>query len=500
MKSYDLVIVGSGSGLVVLETALAQGLRCAMIERSKFGGTCLTKGCIPSKMLVHPADLIRETQEAWRIGLPYTQPEPDWGRISDRMWRRIDYNERIEQNLDQTPGLDLYKGTGEFTGPRTMVVRYADGTQPEELTAERFVVAVGARSFVPPIQGLEEAGYITSESFFGPRFPKKPWRSLIIVGGGAIGAEFAHIFSAFGTKVTLLEMRPHILPTEEEEISVFVEKQFKRNGIDVYTNTAVISADADGDGKRVVIEDRETGTRKTISAEEIFIASGVRSNGDSLRLDLAGVETDDRGWIVTNEYLETSQPHIFAIGDINGKYQFRHTANHEAGILEHNLFTNGERKRMRYDAVPWAVFTWPQVGHVGLTEREAREKGFKIGIARNRYSDIAGGMAMGYSAKSEDNGFVKIILSRDMRVLGVHIVGPYAAMLVQPFVYLIHSGCSCANLEAIQEVAASSELRQQIREACLRTGGLQPLMDSMVIHPSMNELAAWALEEIEWDT
>ncbi len=318
------------------------------------------------------------------------------------------------------------------------------------------------------------------------------------MGGGAIGAEFAHIFSAFGTKVTLLEMRPHILPTEEEEISVFVEKQFRRNGIDLYTNTAAISASAEGGLKTVTIEDRETHARQTVSAEEIFVASGVRSNGDRMRLDLAGVETDGRGWIVTNEYLETSQPHIFAIGDINGKYQFRHKANHEAGILSHNLFEDGERKKIVYDAVPWAIFTWPQVGHVGMTEKEAKEKGLSIGIARNRYSDIAGGMALGYSSDSEDNGFVKIILSREMKILGVHIVGPYASMLVQPFVYLIHAGCPCAALHAAREATASTELRQRIREACLQTGGLQPIADSMVIHPSMNELAAWALEEIEW--
>ncbi|HML45990.1 MAG TPA: FAD-dependent oxidoreductase, partial [Clostridia bacterium] len=152
MNTYDLIIVGSGSGLMVLETALSTGLRCAMIEQSKFGGTCLTKGCIPSKMLVHPADLIRETQEAGRIGLPYAQPEPDWAKVAGRMWHQIRYSEKIERNLSQAQGLDVYKGTGEFTGPHTMIVRYTDGTQSEELTAERIVIAVGARSFVPSIQ------------------------------------------------------------------------------------------------------------------------------------------------------------------------------------------------------------------------------------------------------------------------------------------------------------------------------------------------------------
>jgi dihydrolipoamide dehydrogenase len=493
MKKYNLVVVGSGAGLMVLEAALQQGLKCAIVEKSKFGGTCLTKGCIPSKMLVYPADLIREAQEASRIGLTFQPPEADWAKVSERMWGQIGHSEGIKKSLKKVPDLDVYEGTAEFTGEKRMRVVYEGGAASEEFASDGFILAAGARSFVPPVEGLEQAGYVTSESFFGDKFPEKPWKSLILVGGGAIGAEFAHISSAFGAKVTLVEMQGRILPLEEEEISDFVRARFEENGIAVRTGFKAVAAARDGEMKTLTIEDA-SGAREVLSAEEIFIASGVRSNADLLKVGLAGVAIDSRGWITTNEYLETNQKGIFALGDINGKFQFRHKANYEAGVLIGNLF-GGERKAVSYNAVPWAVFTWPQVAHVGLTEREAREKGLEIGVARNHCSSVAAGIAMGFTAGAEDDGFAKIILTRDMRILGAHVAGPYAAMLVQPFVYLINAGCPCQALSA--SVPASA--RRKLNAECPELGSVLPVADSMVIHPSMNELAAWAIDNVEWD-
>jgi len=495
MKKYDLAIIGSGSGLMVMEAALNLGLTCAIVEKSKFGGTCLTKGCIPSKMLVYPADLMREAQEAGRIGLTFQPPDTDWGRVAHRMWKQIGNSDTIRESLLATNGLAVYQGTGSFTGEHTMQVMYDDGTPAEEFEADRFIIAAGARSFVPPVPRLSEAGYITSETFFGERFPDKPWKSLILIGGGAIGAEFAHIFSAFGTKVTLIEMKPHILSTEEEEISLFVEKQFKNNNIDMLTYTKILSVSSNSIEKSMSVQDMATGQLKTITAEEIFVASGVRSNGDLLQLDMAGVQTDSRGYIVTDEYLQTSQSHIWAIGDINGTYQFRHKANYEAGILMNNLFGRGEKKQASYDATPWAIFTWPQVGHVGLTEQQAKDKGLKVWVGRNFYSDIAGGIAMGYARNGEDNGFVKIIAGEDQKIIGVHVVGPYAAVLVQPFVYLMNAGYQC---ECVLGGKNKKGRRGALRSVCPQIGTFLPIEDSMVIHPSMSELCAWALEDIDW--
>lgn len=496
METFDLAIVGSGSGLMVMEAALNAGLRCALVERSKFGGTCLTRGCIPSKMLVYPADLIREAADAKRVGLAFAPPETDWGRVGQRMWRQIGHSESIRENLLKTDGLRVYEGTGEFAGPHAMRVTYEDGRPAETFLADRFVIAAGARSFVPQVNGLEAAGYVTSETFFGEKFPPKPWESLAIIGGGAIGAEFAHIFSSFGTRVTVVEMKPRILPTEEEEISLFVEKQFRNNGIGVLTGARLISAEKTGGGKAVTVENVSAGERRAITAQEIFVASGVRSNGDWLHLDRAGIETDAKGYVVTDEYLQTSQSHIWAIGDINGKYQFRHKANYEAGILTHNLFGRGEKKKASYDATPWAVFTWPQVGHVGLTERQAKEKGLRVWVGRNYYADIAGGIAMGYSRHRPDNGFVKIVAGEDRKIIGVHVAGPYAAVLVQPFVYLMNAGYQCECV--LEEKGARPGRAGIVRSVCPQIGTFLPVEDSMVIHPSMSELCAWALEDIDW--
>ncbi len=490
MKTFDIIVIGSGAGLMVLEAALANGMSCAIIEKSKFGGTCLTKGCIPSKMLVYPADLIREAEKSGRVGLSFTKPIIDWAKISERMWNQINYSIRMEKSLKQVENLQVYKGIAEFTGKKTLRVKYEDESFSEEIQSDLIIIATGAESFIPPIKNIEQTGYITSESFFGEKFPEKPWSSLIIVGGGAIGAEFAHIFSAFGTKVTIVEMRPGILSTEEEEISKAITAEFENNGITVLTSSKVTDSGRKGDLKNLTVEDTVTGERRVIEADEIFISSGVRSSTDVLKLNNTDVKTDEKGWIKTNEYLETSQKGIYAIGDINGKYQFRHKANYEAEILMHNLFAHRGKRKAVYNAVPWAVFTCPQVAHAGMTEAEARASGKRCWIGKNYYSKIAGGIAMGISKDSSDNGFVKIIVGEADTILGVHIVGPYASILLQPFVYLMNANYKCER----KRLSGDNKLVYP------PLGSFTPINDSMVIHPSLNELTAWVIDNIDWDS
>ncbi len=494
MKRFDLAIIGSGAGLVVLEAALNAKINCAIVEKAKFGGTCLNKGCIPTKMLAYPADIVREARHAKKAGVNFPSASIDWDVLSERMWRQIGLNRAIEAQLLKAENLTVYKGTGAFTGPKTMEVSGADGEQ-EEFEADRFVIAAGARSFVPPIRGIEETGYVVSETFFGKKFPKKPWDSLILIGGGPIGAEFAHIFSALGTKVTVIQLTDRLLMNEEEEVSAFVRKQFERNGIRVLTSAMAVSAERKGGVKAVTVRDAGTNQTFTVEAEEIFLAAGVRSNADSLAAARAGVETDARGWVVTNEYLETSRKNIWALGDVNGKFQFRHKANYEAEILAHNLFhPSVEKRKACYRAVPWAVFTSPQVAHVGMTEREARQAGLRCRVGVNRYSDVVGGRKMGYAEGDEDDGFVKIIADGEKRLLGAHVVGPHAALLVQPFVYLMNAGGKC------REGAASAAMQpgaiEGLRMMCPSLGTYEPIAESMVIHPSLNELTAWALDQL----
>lgn len=483
MKKYDLVVVGSGAGFIVLDAALERGLSCALVEKDQFGGTCLNRGCIPSKMLVYPADLLREAERAPKLGVTFGKPKVDWQRLGERMFEKIGANKEIRQEYMGTPNLDVYEGTASFVDEHTMHVTLKDGTVTEPFTSERFLLAGGARSGRPDVAGLSAIDPITYETFFGERFPKKPWKSLTIIGGGIIATEFAHIFAAMGTKVTVVGRAPQLLRGEEPEVSAFLADQFRAFGIRLLLGHAAEKASLVGGKKRVTARCLETGKLTGVDSEEVLVASGVVSNADLMRVDLAHIKTDAKGWIITNEYLETNQPHIFALGDINGKYAFRHKANHEAEVLAHNLYAQAERRHVDYRKVPWAVFSYPQLARVGMTEQEAVEEGHKVFVGRNYYSQVASGYAMGYEEGDGDDGFVKIIVDEHGTLLGVHIAGFQAAALLQPYVYLMN---------------AASMPRQHGDHMHVDVGTYEPVSRSMVIHPALSELAAWAFDNIDW--
>ncbi|NHJ23202.1 MAG: dihydrolipoyl dehydrogenase [Candidatus Lokiarchaeota archaeon] len=489
MDTYDLVVVGSGAGLNLLNYGLEMGLNCALVEDTKLGATCLTRGCIPSKVLVHPADLIREAEHAKKVGLTFKVEEINWDFIAKRMWSQIDESREIEKGLSEVPNLKLYKGIGEFIGEYEMQVKSVkSGEVIGHFKAEKFVLTSGARSFIPPIEGLEEAGYITNENFFGEKFPNKPWESLIIIGGGVIAAEFAHIFSSFGTEVTIVEMLPRLVMTEEPEISQFIETNFKKS-MKVFVNHKAIRVKLKKKIKVITIQNVKTGEEIDLHAEEVLVATGRKSNADLLRVEKTGVETDQRGWIKTNEYLETTKPKIWCFGDANGLYQFRHKANYESEICANNMFGPPEEKRtVDYSAVPWAIFTYPQIGHVGMTQEDAINKGHEIFVALKNYSSVAKGFAMGYTENDVDDGFVKLVIDKSYKILGAHVVGPHAAVLVQPFVYLMNSGYTCD----MEEFPGRGGL-MKLGRACPEAGSFMPIYKSMVIHPSLNEVAGWAI-------
>lgn len=487
MKEYDLISIGTGVGLTLASQGLRRNMKVAVVERDKVGGTCLTRGCIPSKVLVYPADMIREAQHAAKVGVHFKVDKIDWDLIGKRMWSQIDHSKGMEQGLQHTPGLDFYQGTGEFTGEYQMQINLGDNI--EEIRGEKFVIASGGRSLVPPIPGLEEAGYITSESFFGEKFPKKPWKSLAIIGGGIIAAEFAHVFSAIGTEVTVIEMLPRLVITEEPEVSRFLEREFRKH-MKVLLNQKAIAVSGKKGPKVITVEDMNSGKQSQVSAEEILVATGRRPNSDLLKVEKTGVETDRHGWIVTNEYLETSKENIWCIGDANGKYQFRHKANSEAEIASTNVFAQSSEERipMNYNAVPWAIFTYPQVGHVGLTEAEAIEKGYKIYVGIHNYSAVAKGFAMGFDEDTPDDGFIKLIVDQSRSIIGASIVGPHAAILVQQLVYLMNAGFVCE-----LKMPHKDEPIEMYSQTCPEAGSIMPIYRSQIIHPSLNEVVGWAL-------
>jgi mycothione reductase len=498
MKMYDLVIIGSGVGLTFINPALQMGWKTALVEDTKLGGTCLTRGCIPSKVLIYPADLIRETEHAKSVGLDFKLQKYDWKLIGDRMWSQINESEEIEHGIKQakSAGLDFYKGKAEFTDKYTLHVRLNDtGDFTEEFKAKRIIIAAGCRTAIPPIKGIENVKYVTNETFFGPDFPKeKPWKSMILIGGGVIAAEFAHFFSAFGTEVTIVEMLNRLVSTEEPEISALLEQNF-RDRMKIYLNHKAVEVREEGGEKVLTIEDQRTKRTREIKAEVLFLAAGRQPNTDILKVQKAGIETDSRGWIKTNSLLQTNMPNVWALGDINGKYQFRHKANYEADILSRNLF-GGEKVFADYSATPWAIFTYPQIGHVGLTQKEAIEKGYKIYVAVNHYSSVAKGFAMGIEANSKEDGFVKLIINEDYRILGAHVIGPEASVLVQPFVYLMNSGYTCQRKAVDSGKGPISMEQLKMKNACPDAGSFMPIYHSMVIHPSLNEVTGWAIGKL----
>lgn len=487
MKEYDFIIVGSGVGLSVIGQAINQGLKCALIESGKMGGTCLTRGCIPSKVLVYPADIIREAQHVSKIGLQFSSPKIDWDLISKRMWSQIDESKEIEKGLAQAPNLTVYHGIGEFVGEYQMRVALANNKGfSETFKGKKIILASGGRSWIPPVRGIEEIGYITSESFFSEKYPKSPWKSLIILGGGIIAAEFAHIFSAFGTEVTIVEMLPRIVSTEEPEVSAILERAFRKH-MKVLTNFKAVAAKKEGQMKVLTIENVANGQSQDLYAEEILVAAGRKSNADILKVEKTGVKVDAKGWIQTDQYFETTKKNIWAIGDANGKFQFRHKANYDAELVTQNIFGEPqERKAYDYSAVPWAIYTYPRIAHVGMTQKEAMDTGHQILVAVKKYSSVAKGFAMGLDG--DEDGLFKLIVDKNYMILGASAIGPEADLLIQQITYLMNAGFACGMPEDFKGTPVP-----KIATACPEGGSFMPIYRSMVIHPSLNEVAGWAI-------
>ncbi|MFC2031971.1 dihydrolipoyl dehydrogenase [Chloroflexota bacterium] len=454
MKSYDVIVIGSGAGAIISDESAAQGLKVALIDKGPLiGGTCLNWGCIPSKMLIYTADRTVEIEEAKKLGIEAEIKNIDFHFIMERMRKGRQADQvQIREGIKQSKNLDFYEGEGYFVGD------YLIEVNGEKLRAKRIFIASGSRPFIPPIKGSENVDYLTNESML--ELKEKP-DSLIIIGGGYIAVEFGHFFAAMGTEVTILEMADRLVLSAEPEISELLKSELsKRMG--VYTNTLAEEVKENEHGIVVVTKDTNTDKRREFAAKSILIAVGRRSNADILKVENTGVETDKKGFIKVNEYLETNRKGIFAIGDANGQQMFRHMANREAEIVAQNTFY-GTNIKVGYNAVPNAVYSHPQVASVGLTEAKARED-YNILVGRMKYFNIAKGEAM-----MEEEGFAKAIVEKDSnKILGFHIVGPYAPELLQEVVNAMTSG-----------------------------GGMEELAQGIHIHPALSELVQYTLNSLE---
>ena len=495
MQHYDVIVIGTGAANIVTDAALAQGLHVAIVERGSFGGTCLNRGCIPTKVMVTAANRIREIRESRRIGVTAENIRLDWDVLSKRLWKKIGESDGIKSYYEKFPNCGIYCGTAAFAAPHTISVTLNSGGNVM-LTADKIIVATGAHTNIPSLPGLEEVGYVTSESFFGSAYPEKAYGSLILLGGGPIGCEFAHIFNAAGTDVTLIQHNIRLLPREEPSISAHILHSFRRYGIDVKLNQEPVSVTRRGRLKVITCRDRTTGKLREISAEEIFVASGIKPATDLLCLAKGSVRMDKRGYIETNEFLETTSEGVWALGDVNGRAPFRHKANYEAEILAHNLFSHHTPETWRwadYDAVPAVTYTYPETAHVGLTEADAIQRGFDVKTAMHRYSSTAKGYALGYEPGDEDDGFLHLVVDRKTRtILGAHIVGPEASILIQPFINAMMGGTH--TLQPVHEDIASPtvrSLRNKHRFRTLPPNSIDAFNECMTPHPSLSELVMW---------
>lgn len=425
MKHYDVIVIGSGSGGEIVNAALNKGLSVAWVDKGPFGGTCLNVGCIPSKMLIYPADRIMEIKEADTFGIKAKITDIDFNRIMEHMKKPIqESHEHMKQGLAQPiEGLQYFNGEGYF------VKDYVIEINNQRIKGKKIFIGSGARPFIPPIEGIQQVDYLTNNTIFNL---KKQPSSMIIVGGGYIACEFAHFFSAMGTKITILQRGNRLLTNQEPEISSLLQHLMEKR-MTITTNIEVNSVEQKQ--KEISVKGiTRSGQEKHYSAEKIMIATGRTSNADRLQVQNTGVKVDNNGYITVNKYLETTKKNIWAFGDATGKYMFKHVANEEALIAWHNA-TSNHHHSLNYDAVPYAVFTYPQIAGVGYTQKEA-QRNHDILIGKANYADVAKGEAM-----AELNGFTKAIVNKnDGKILGFHIIGPYAPILIQEIVNAIALG------------------------------------------------------------
>ncbi len=426
MRQYDVAVLGSGCGLDIARQAGEQGRRVALIEPGALGGTCVNVGCIPSKMLIAAADCIAELERARRLGVKAEVEHIDIPRIMRRMRRsRAQSQRHLRHSIADWDGVDYLRGTGRFVGPGVIRVGRI------EISAPLVFVAAGARPSIPPIPGLDKVEYLTNESLL--ELTELP-ESLIIIGGGYIAVEFCHFLAAMGTRVTVLEMADRLVTSEEPEISSALQEELSRRAR-VLTGATVESVAPRGRRIRVVARMNDGGKPTAFEAESLLVAVGRTANSDVIGAEKAGLALDRRGFIEVDAHLRTNQPGVYAVGDINGRAMFRHAANVQAAVAAANGLNEADIE-MDYHALPHAVYSWPQIASVGLTESQARDGGLDVTALLTPYSSVAKGEAM-----ADETGFTKAVVENGTeRIVGFHIIGPYAPILVQEVVNAMQSG------------------------------------------------------------
>ncbi|MGR6521524.1 mycothione reductase [Rhodococcus erythropolis] len=434
MTHYDLAIIGSGSGNSLPDERF-DGKKIAILEEGTFGGTCLNVGCIPTKMFVYAAEVARTITTAEKYGVDATLDGVRWSDIVKRVFGRIDPisagGERYRS--EDSPNTTVYRGHATFTGDKTI-----DTGTGETITADQVVIAAGSRPIIPEEIASSGVTYYTNEDIM--RLPELP-EHLVIVGSGFIATEFAHVFSALGSRVSIIGRSQRLLRHLDDEISERFTELAEQKW-DVHLGSPLTSVRGDGDNIAV-----ELANGTVVSGDVLLVAVGRQPNGDLLGLDQAGVELDDKGSIVVDEYQRTTAEGVFALGDVSSPYQLKHVANHEARVVQHNLLQDAwkdtsELRSTDHRFVPAAVFTDPQIADVGMTEKQARDAGLDITVKVQAYGDVAYGWAM-----EDQEGICKVIAERGTgRILGAHVMGTQAPTVIQPLIQAMSFGLSAQDM------------------------------------------------------
>ena len=416
MKQYDVIVIGSGGGAKITSPAAGLGLKVACIEKDKLGGTCLNRGCIPSKMLIHPADVADEIREAKRFDI-HNDPQfsVDFAKLVERISNSVDHDsDGIVAGYGKNPNIDYYKAAAKFVSNKVVEV---DG---EQLTADKIFIAVGARPSIPNIKGLDGTPYMTStEALRNTKLPKR----LVVVGAGYIGCELGHAYGGLGSEVHFL-VRSQFLRAEDSEVSAEFTRVFSEK-YNVHLGAVPTKVEYENNEFTITYEDKSGGQQKLV-ADALLIATGITSNTDTLALENTDIELTDKGLMKVDDHLRTAVDGIYAMGDCVGNYFFRHSVNFEGEYLFDEIFGQKLGEPIQYPPVPHAVFTNPQIAGVGKTEDELKREGVDYVVGVNPYAKSAMGMAL-----LADHGFCKILIETDSRkILGAHIIGPEASNMV----------------------------------------------------------------------
>ncbi|MGI9010839.1 MAG: dihydrolipoyl dehydrogenase family protein [Nitrososphaeraceae archaeon] len=477
MQKYDLVVIGGGSGLDIANAAAEKGLKVAIIEKDKMGGTCLNRGCIPSKLLIHSADVIETIKRANLFGIKIDRISIDYQKIVNRVNRITDSDsEEIKNGLQQSENPKLFTEKCTFIGHKKIAIGELkedgnyDGNDEQIITAEKIVLAAGTRPRIPKINGLVESGFITSDEAL--RLQKQP-HTLTFIGGGYIACELAHFFGSLGTTINIIQRNDFLIPNEDEEIShkfteVFAKKYNLYLGFDTKSvlsknNSNNNYNDDDNNNKRFhIIAKNIKGKSIELESDQLLVSVGRIPNTDLLNLEKTGVNVNEKGFVDVDEYLETTTKGIFALGDIVGRYQFKHNANLEAQYAYNNIIYPNKKKSVNYNAMPHAIFSSPQVASVGFTEQELKKK--NIVYTKSTYPYINTGMG---EAIEDKDGFVKFLVDKNNRkILGCHIIGTNASILIHEVLVSMRTGDG-----TIDSITKTIHIHPALSEVVVRAAG-----------------------------